>query len=51
MEPPVKRRKYETSFKLKVIEVAKEFNNCAAARAFDITEKMVRAEKEGRRFE
>ena len=42
MEPPTKRRKYEASFKLKVIEVAKESNNCAAARKFDVTEKMVR---------
>lgn len=28
--------------KLKVIKVAKESNNCAATRTFDITEKMVR---------
>ena len=39
---PTKRRKYEASFKLKVIKKAKESNNCAAARAFDITEKMAR---------
>ena len=37
-----KRRKYEASFKLKVIKQAKESNNCAAARTFDITEKTVR---------
>jgi transposase-like protein len=42
MEPPTKRRKYEASFKLREIKMAKESNNCAAARAFDITEKMVR---------
>ena len=42
MEPPTKRRKYESGFKLKVIEVAKNSNNCAAAREFEVTEKMVR---------
>ena len=42
MEPLTKRRKYEASFKLKVIEVAKASNNCAAARTFDVTEKLVR---------
>lgn len=39
MEQPAKQRKHEASLKLKVIEVAKESNNCAAVRAFDITEK------------
>jgi hypothetical protein len=39
MEPPTKRRKYEGSFMLKVIKSAKEPNNCAAARTFDISEK------------
>lgn len=34
-----KRRSYELSFKLKVIELAKESDNCAAARAFNFTEK------------
>jgi transposase-like protein len=38
----LRRRKYEASFKLKVIKMAKESNSCAAARGFDITEKMVR---------
>lgn len=42
MDPPPKRRKYEVSLKLKVIELAKESNNCAALRTFDVTEKMVR---------
>jgi hypothetical protein len=42
MEPQTNRRKYEAGVKLKVIKMAKEWNNCAAARAFDITEKMVR---------
>ena len=42
MEPLTKRRKYEASFKLKVVDVAKGSNNCAAARQFDVTEKMVR---------
>ena len=41
MEPPATRRKYEASFELKFIEVAKASNNCAAARTFDVTEKMV----------
>ena len=42
MKQPTKRKKYEASFKLKVIEVAKVSNNCAAARTFDVTEKIVR---------
>ncbi|GAB1599650.1 hypothetical protein Ahia01_000242400 [Argonauta hians] len=42
MKSPTKRRKYVASFKLKVVEVAKDSNNCAAARKFDVTEKMVR---------
>jgi transposase-like protein len=37
----MKRRKYEASFKLKVIKMANDSKNCAVARAFDITEKMV----------
>ena len=41
MEPPTKR-KYEASFKLKVINIAKGSNNCVAARKFDVTEQMVR---------
>ena len=40
MELPTKR-KYEASFKLKVVDVAKGSNNCAAARQFNVTEKMV----------
>jgi hypothetical protein len=39
MEPPTKSRKYEASFKLKVIKMGKESNDCAAARAFDVIEK------------
>ena len=42
MEPPTKRRKYVARLKLKVIEVVKASNNCAAARTFDVTEKRVR---------
>ena len=42
MESPTKRRKEEASFKRKVIEVAKASYNCAAAKTFDETEKMVR---------
>ena len=41
MEPPTRRRKYEACLKQKVFEVTKT-NNCAAARTFDVTEKMVR---------
>ena len=41
-EPSTKRRKYEASFRLNAIEVTKASNNCAAARTFDVTEKMVR---------
>jgi hypothetical protein len=36
IKPPTKRKKYEASFKLKVIKMAKESNNYAAAKAFDI---------------
>ena len=36
------RRSYNASFKLKVIAFAKESNNCAAARQYSVTEKMVR---------
>ena len=39
MEPPTKRRKYDASIRLKVIEVAKASNT---ARTFDVTEKMMR---------
>ena len=39
---PTKRRKCEASFRLKVIQLAKTSNNCAAARTFNVTEKMVR---------
>ena len=41
-EPPTKRRIYEASFELNVIGVATASNNSAAARTFDVTEKMVR---------
>ena len=36
------RRKYESSLNLKVFEVANAINNCAAARIFNVTEKMVK---------
>lgn len=39
---PAKRKKYDANFKLKVINFAKENNNCAAARQYGVTEKMVR---------
>ena len=42
MEPPTKRRKYEASFELKAIDAVNTSINCAAARIFDVTEKMVR---------
>ena len=37
-----KRMKYDAGFKLKVVEFAKKTNNCAAAREFTISEKLVR---------
>uniref|UniRef100_A0A3B3TFI6 HTH CENPB-type domain-containing protein n=1 Tax=Paramormyrops kingsleyae TaxID=1676925 RepID=A0A3B3TFI6_9TELE len=37
-----KRKKYDASFKLKVVNFAMEHNNCAAARQYGVTEKMVR---------
>ncbi|KAG7176662.1 Pogo transposable element-like 6 [Homarus americanus] len=40
--PNAKRRRYEASFKLKVVAYAKSHNNCAAARECGVTEKMVR---------
>ena len=39
---PARRRKHEASFKLKVVNFAKETNNCAAARQYGVTGKMVR---------
>ncbi|KAM3844362.1 uncharacterized protein M6D78_002327 isoform 2-T4 [Vipera latastei] len=42
MAPPVRRKKYEASFKLNVVKFAIEHNNCAAARQYGVTEKMVR---------
>lgn len=42
MAQPAKRRKYEACFKLKVVAFAKSHNNCAAAREFGVTKKMVR---------
>uniref|UniRef100_K7FTI3 HTH CENPB-type domain-containing protein n=1 Tax=Pelodiscus sinensis TaxID=13735 RepID=K7FTI3_PELSI len=39
---PARRRKFEASFKLKVVKFAKEHNNCAAASQYGVTEKMVR---------
>ncbi|KAJ1130885.1 hypothetical protein NDU88_009229 [Pleurodeles waltl] len=42
MAPPARRKKYEASFKLKVVNFAMEHNNCAAARQYGVTEKMVR---------
>lgn len=38
MESWAQQRKYEARFKLKVIQVAKESNNCATARKFNVTE-------------
>lgn len=35
-------KKYEANFKLKVTQMAKETHNCAAAREFDVHEKMLR---------
>nr|XP_008104013.1 PREDICTED: uncharacterized protein LOC103278093 isoform X6 [Anolis carolinensis] len=40
--PPARRKKYEASFKLRVVNFAMEHNNCAAARQYGVTEKMVR---------
>ena len=44
MAPARKRMKYDAAFKLKVVEFAKKTNigNCAAAREFTISEKLVR---------
>ena len=42
MAPARKRMKYDAGFKLKVVEFAKKTNNCAAAREFTISEKLVR---------
>lgn len=41
MALPARRKKYEASFKLKVVNFAMEHNNCAAARQYGVTEKMV----------
>lgn len=37
-----RRKKYEASYKLKVVNFAMEHNSCAAARQYGVTEKMVR---------
>ncbi|KFD45194.1 hypothetical protein M513_13929 [Trichuris suis] len=37
-----KRSSYDAGFKLKVIDLAKKSNNCAASRKYGVTEKMVR---------
>ncbi|KFD70384.1 hypothetical protein M514_17468 [Trichuris suis] len=37
-----RRSSYDASFKLKVIDLAKKSNNCAASRKYGVTEKMVR---------
>ena len=42
MAPARKRMKCDAGFKLKVVEFAKKTNNCAAAREFTISEKLVR---------
>lgn len=42
---PAKRRKHEVSFKLKVVNFAKKHKNCAAARQYGVTEKIVRDRK------
>ena len=42
MAPARKRMKYDAGFELKVVEFAKKTNNCATAREFTISEKLVR---------
>lgn len=42
MASQTKRAKYTANFKLKVVAFAIENNNCAAARRFDVSEKLVR---------
>ncbi|KAL7992600.1 hypothetical protein Chor_016856 [Crotalus horridus] len=42
MAPPARRKKYEASFKVEVVNFAMEHNNCAAAIQYGVTEKMVR---------
>ena len=39
---PATRSKYEAKFKLQVVKFAEENNNCAAARTFNVNEKLVR---------
>jgi len=34
--------KYQSSFKLKVVQFAKSTNNCATSRKFDVNEKLIR---------
>ena len=45
MKPPAKRMKYDAGFKLKIVDVAKESNNCVAARQFGIDRKLMRVWK------
>lgn len=42
MAQTIRRRKYQAGFKLNVIAYAKKHNNCAAAREYAVTEKVVR---------
>ena len=37
-----RRKQYTAAFKLQVIKAAEETNNCAAAREFSVSEKLVR---------
>ena len=37
-----RRKQYTAAFKLQVIKLAEETNNCAAAREFSVDEKLVR---------
>ena len=37
-----RRKQYPAAFKLEVIKAAEETNNCAAAREFSVSEKLVR---------
>ena len=45
-----KRMRYDASFKLKVVEMAKGTNNCKAARQYGINEKQVREWRKSEAF-
>ena len=40
--PPRRRLKYDAGFKPKLVELAKNNNNCAAAREFGVNDKLIR---------